>query len=203
MTLYHSQHTRSIRVLWLLEEMQLPYNLETLSLELGNTGGKKYAKINPLQKVPALEIDGKLLLESTAILAYLTSVMSGGDFALDANDPNYGLYLQWLHGGESAFGMYLSLYFGHSVLLPENQRSKLMADWSLLNLKNNFDQLGSDLGSNEFITGEKFTTADISVGYIAYGMSLLGKLDEIAPQNVINWWQRLAERPALKKALSF
>jgi len=201
-TLYHSQHTRSIRVLWLLEEMQVPYKLEKLSLELGNTGGKEYAKINPLQKVPALKTDDKVILESTAILAYLTGIKAGGDFALPANDSNHGLYLQWLHGGESAFGMYLSLFFGHSVLLPKNQRNKLMADWAFINLKSTFNQFGLDLDDKEFITGDKFTAADISVGYVAYAMSFLGKFEEVAPENVIKWWQKLAERPALKKSLS-
>ncbi|MBL1431547.1 MAG: glutathione S-transferase family protein [Robiginitomaculum sp.] len=86
--------------------------------------------------------------------------------------------------------------------MPKNQRNKLMADWAFINLKSTFNQFGLDLDDKEFITGDKFTAADISVGYVAYAMSFLGKFEEVAPENVIKWWQKLAERPALKKSLS-
>lgn len=201
--LYHAKHTRSVRVLWLLEELQLAYELVTVNLAMGNTGGKEYAKINRLQKVPAIEIGGQLLQESTAILEYLAVKNGGSDLLIPSDHQDFGRFLQWLHGGESGFGMYLSLYFGHTMLLPENQRNKDVAIWAEQNLKNMFVQFGEELAENNFIAGNRFTIADISVGFVAYGMALVGKLDEVAPENVQNWWKKLSQRPAFKKSLNY
>ncbi len=200
--LYHCTHSRSLRVLWLLEEMGLSYQLNKIDLALGNTGGSEFAKINTLQKVPAVQIGGETMIESTAILEFLANRFGGESFLISPDHVEYRRFLQWLHGGESAFGMYLSLYFGHSVLLPKQERNKAIRQWAALNLQKAFAAFSEDLSDRKFITAENFTIADISVGFVAYGMELLGKLDEMAPQNVQNWWQDIRQRPALVKAIS-
>jgi len=200
--LYHAKHTRSLRVLWLLEEMGLRYELEVVKLALGNTGGEDFAKVNPLQKVPAISVDGEVLQESTAILEFLANKFAAKNLLITTDHSDYGRFLQWLHGGESGFGMYLSIYFGNTVLLPENQRSKAMALWAEENLTKMLKLFSESLAQRKYIAGDRFTISDISVGYILYGISLLGKQEKMAPENVQNWWQLISERPAFQKALS-
>ncbi len=200
--LYHAKHSRSLRVLWLLEEAGLPYTLEVVDLALGNTGGENYAKINPLQKVPAIKVENEVLQESTAILEFLANRFDLDNLLVSKDHEDYGRFLQWLHGGESGFGMYLSLYFGHTVLLPEEQRNKMMAVWAADNLKKILNLFAESLANRDFIAADRFTIADISVGYILYGISLLGKQEEMAPKSVLAWWRGISERPALQKAIS-
>ncbi|PHR63126.1 MAG: hypothetical protein COA47_00495 [Robiginitomaculum sp.] len=125
--LYHATHTRSLRVLWLLEEMGLEYDLKKVDLKMGDTGGAEYAAINPLQKVPSIEVGGSLMQESTAILEFVATKFGGKELLVAEDHPDYGRFLQWMHGGESGFGMYLSVFFGHTMLLPEKDRNKAMA----------------------------------------------------------------------------
>ncbi len=200
--LFHATHTRSLRVLWLLEEMGLEYDLEKVDLKMGDTGGSEYAAINPLQKVPSIMVGGNLMQESTAILEFVATKFGGKDLLVGEDHADYGRFLQWMHGGESGFGMYLSVYFGHSMLLPEKDRNKAMAAWAADNLQKMLEQLGADLGGRPFLAADKFTIADISVGYIAYGLNLVGKLEEYAPENVVAWAKNLLARDAFQKAVS-
>jgi glutathione S-transferase len=200
--LYHGDHTRSLRVLWLLEEMGIPYGMTKIQLAFGNTGGEDYAKVNPLQKLPAIEVDGQVMVESTAILEFMANRFGGQELLIPVDHDDYGQFLQWLHGGEGGFGMYLSLFFGHTLLLPKEQRNAAIAEWAAGHLQKTFSLFGDNLGRRSFIAGDKFTIADISVGYVAYGMSLLGKLEEFAPENVNAWWAQMSARPALQKAIS-
>ncbi|MBL4596615.1 MAG: glutathione S-transferase family protein [Robiginitomaculum sp.] len=200
--LYHATFARSLRVVWLLEEMGLAYELEKVKLALGETGGAVLAAVNPLQKVPTIEIDGEVLQESTAILEFVANRLGGEDMILPVNDPDYGRFLQWLHGGEAGFGIYISMYFGHTLLLPEEDRDPKMVAWSVHNLKKMLALFGDALGQRKFIAGDKFTIADISVGYICSGLNLVGQLENLAPKNVVTWYQSLAARPAFVKANS-
>jgi len=194
--LYHAPHSRSMRVVWLLEEMGVSYQLEKVKLALGNTGGKDFAAVNPLQKVPTIEINGEILQESTAILEFVAKRLGGEEFLLPVEHPDYGRFLQWLHGGEAGFGLYISMFFGHTLLLPEADRDPKISAWAIYNLKKMLTAFGEALGERTFIAGDKFTLADISVGFIGSGLTLVGKLDEFAPKNVVDWYQGLSQRPA-------
>lgn len=199
--LYHGKHTRSLRVIWALEELGLPYAIEEVTLATGNTGGEAYKSVNSWQKLPALAVDGEVLVESTAILEYLAKRLDDGRFIVKPEEPGYSRYLQWLHGGEAGFGMYLSLFLGHSILLPEEQRDAKLADWALSHLKRGFALFGEQLGNNEFIAGDKFTIADISVGYVCYIVAFAKPLMAIAPKNVLKWWGRCQARPEWNRTM--
>ncbi len=200
--LYHARRTRSLRPLWLMEEMRLDYELESMPFKMGGTGGAEYAKINPLQKVPALVDDGQRVLESTAIMDYLLHRHGPSDLACAAQDAEYGSYLQWLHGGESMFGMYMSLFIGHKLLLPEAQRNADIANWAANNLRSACALLGDSLKREDSILARGFSAADISVGYVLFVLDMVSALGELAPPNVAAYWAALAERDAWKRAIS-
>lgn len=199
--LYHGKHTRSLRVIWALEELGLPYAIEEVELAHGNTGGEKFKSVNSWQKLPAISVDGEVMVESTAILEYLATKLADGKLAISPDQPGYSQYLQWLHGGESGFGMYLSLFLGHSILLPEENRDAKLAEWSLDHLKRGFALFGEQLGENEYVAGDEFSMADISVGYVCYITAFAKPLMGIAPANVLKWWGRCQARPAWNRAM--
>jgi glutathione S-transferase len=201
-TLYHARRTRSLRPLWLLEEMGLEYQLETVDFKLGDTGGADYAQINPLQKVPALRDSDLTLLESVAIMDYLMGKYGPSALSCSPDDAEYGQYLQWFHAGESHFGMYMSLLIGHRLLLPEAQRNKDIAAWASGNLASATQLLGQALSHKDSILKRGFSAADISVGYVLFVLDMIGALEEIAPANVVEYWGALKTRPAWNAAIA-
>ncbi|PHS25067.1 MAG: glutathione S-transferase [Robiginitomaculum sp.] len=202
LTLYHARRTRSLRPLWLMEEMGLKYELKSLAFKMGATGGDEFAQINPLQKVPALIDDGQTLLESIAIMEYLMGRYGPTDLCCTPQDPEYGPYLQWLQAGESHFGMYMSLFIGHRLLLPKEQRNPDIAKWAATNLQSACALLGDRLKHPDSILDRGFSAADISVGYVLFVIDMIGALEEVAPQTVVQYWNALKERPAWKRAIS-
>jgi glutathione S-transferase len=202
LVLYHARRTRSLRPLWLMEEMGLEYELKSLAFKMGATGGDEFAQINPLQKVPALIDNGQTVLESVAIMEYLMGRYGPTDLCCTPQDQDYGPYLQWLQAGESHFGMYMSLFIGHRLLLPEEQRNADIAKWAAANLQSACALLGNSLKQSLSILDRGFSAADISVGYVLFVIDMIGALDEIAPDNVLQYWEGLKERPAWKRAIS-
>ena len=98
---YHAPNTRSLRVIWLLEEMGLPYEREMVEFTPANLQSPAYLAIHPLGKVPAIDDDGLILTESGAIVQYLLAKHPGSHLTPDIGTPAYGKYLQWLHFAEA------------------------------------------------------------------------------------------------------
>ncbi|MEM1152531.1 MAG: glutathione S-transferase N-terminal domain-containing protein, partial [Pseudomonadota bacterium] len=101
LTLYHSPGTRSIRPLWLMEEMGVDYQLESIDYDSTYFASETFRSINPMGKVPALIEDGQLLIESTAIMQYLLQTRGPSPLAAQPTEPEYATYLQWFHMAES------------------------------------------------------------------------------------------------------
>ena len=114
LTLFHSPGTRSIRALWLLEEMGLPYELKSIKYDSAYFASDEFRKINPMGKVPALYDDGQLVMESTAIIQYLLQRHGPSPLSVPIDDSEYGAYLQWLHMAESGMATYIAVSFGHT-----------------------------------------------------------------------------------------
>lgn len=125
--LYHAPRTRSLRVRWLLEEMKLPYTLESVAFAQRPAGDEAYADIHPLRKVPALADKGRVMFESVAIMQYIMGRYGPTDLDVKPDEADYDLFLQWLHFGESGMIMPVTLLLAHTVLLPEKARSDVIA----------------------------------------------------------------------------
>lgn len=198
-TLYHAQYARSFRVRWMLEELGLPYDLRWTALNHGDVGGADYKAVYPLQKLPAVEIDGRVMCESTAIIEYLAATHNDGAFAAKPGDADYAEYLQWLHFGEAGFGTNLNLFLGHTLVLPEAQRNPAIADWAWGELNKQYAFLAQTLDGREYVLERGFTAADISLGYPMLLSKLARRLSS-APQPIQDYFDRLRARPAWKRA---
>jgi glutathione S-transferase len=99
-TLYHAPRSRSSRIIWLLEELEVPYKIELTSIVRGDGTGApapdSYARIHPLKKVPAIEHDGAILYESAGIVLYLTDAFPKAGIGPVVGDPKRADYLRWL-----------------------------------------------------------------------------------------------------------
>ncbi|MFT7578115.1 MAG: glutathione S-transferase, partial [Alphaproteobacteria bacterium] len=100
MKLYHAPGTRSVRIVWLLEELGLPYELELHKLGDPRMRSPEYLKVHPMGRVPTLEDGDVTIFESTAIVQYLIAKRSDGRMAPGVASPHFATYLQWLHYAE-------------------------------------------------------------------------------------------------------
>ncbi|WP_081151689.1 glutathione S-transferase family protein [Cognaticolwellia beringensis] len=190
--LWHCYNTRSLRVLWALEEIQLQYNLHTLSFP-PRFLDKAYLEINPLGTVPFLKDGDTTLTESSAMLLYLAERYRQTDLSIPTSHPEYGNYLNWLFSSDATLTFPQTLVLRYSQFeSAERQQPQVVKDyaiWYLARLK----RLNSHLENHNYLVDNKFTIADISVGYALYLGELLGLAKQYQPQTFA-YLQRLKNR---------
>lgn len=197
--LYHCTRSRSMRPLWTLEELGLDYELITLKFP-PRVHHKDYKSINPLGTVPCL-LDGDLVLtESTAMCHYLVDKYGPTPLALETSEADYGVYLNWLYRSDATLTFPLTLFYRYTQLEPEERRNAQVANdyrvWFLARLR----CVESALAGRTYLCGERFTIADICVGYALRFAKFL-QVEEAFQPNTLAWWDRITSRPAFQKAL--
>ncbi len=198
MKLYHCKGARSLRCRWALEEMGLAYELVTLPFP-PRVLAKDYKAVNPLGTVPAL-IDGDVMLtESVAICQYLAEKYGPTPLAVAKEESDYGLCLNWLYRSDATLTFPLTVFFRYSALEPEERRQPRVANdyrkWFL----GRWSSVEQGLEGRDYLCAERFTMADICVGYALHFAQTLGVNEAMTP-NVAKWWSRISARPSFGKA---
>lgn len=197
--LYHCAGARSFRVLWVLEELGLDYELEILPFP-PRVHNKNYLEINPLGTVPAFVDDDTRLTESAAICQYLVSRYGPSELNVAADEPDYGAFLNWLHFGEATLTFPQTLVLRYSRFEPEARRQPQVAEdysrWFLARLR----AVEAVVDEQDWLCAGRFTAADVSVGYALMLARELG-LDARFKPGVRGYWQRLQARDAFARAL--
>jgi len=196
--LYHCHDARSFRALWTLEEMGLAYRLHLLPFP-PRFLAPEYLAENPLGTIPLL-VDGETrMTESAAIPQYLATRHGPTPLAVGVDEPDYGLWLDWMHRGEATLTFPQTIVLRYTQLEPEERRVKQAADdyaqWFLSRLRH----VTRALSDREWLCAGRFTTADISVGYALLLARTLGLDHKFSPE-VTAYWERLSARPAFLAA---
>ena len=196
--LYHAQLTRSIRAIWLLEELGVPYELATVAFKPPR---HSFEQDTPAGKFPTLDDDGMVMFESGAILEYLIEKYGKGRLAPPIGDAERGKYLQWVHFAEATAFPPIGDIARHTMFLPADQQIPAVAADGRVRAKNALDVLERALQGKEYLVGGALSGADIMMGYFLMAARMLGC---VGPEhaNVAAYWDRLAARPGLQKALS-
>lgn len=200
LTLFHTPHSRSLRPLWLLEEMGLQYKLKTMAYDADYFASEEYRKINPMGKLPALHDDGQLIIESTVIMEYLLNRYGPSTLNRDKHHPEYAKFLQWLHMAESGMSGYLAVILGNRTVGKHYAVSKDYDTYCVHQIEKAFELLDHDLQAKEYLISDGFSAADISLGYTLYLASNLIRL--ALPENVEHYFLRLQQRSAWQKILA-
>ncbi|WP_194720983.1 glutathione S-transferase family protein [Noviherbaspirillum malthae] len=203
LTLYHCVSARSFRPLWMLEELRLPYVLKMLPFP-PRFAARDYLAVNPLGTVPAL-LDGDLrMTESAAICQYLAfRGGSGKPGTLDVagDEPAYGEYLNWLHFGEASLTFPQTLVLRYGRFEPEQRRQPQVAEdyrrWFLARLRG----IDAVVARQDYLCAQRFTAADVSVGYALMLGELIGLEPEFS-EPVRAYWERLQAREGYQRALA-
>lgn len=197
---YHAAPTRSMRVVWALEELGLPYELPEFKFDRAYLKTPAWRAVSPAGKVPVVFDGDKRLVESVAIIHYLSEKYADGRLSRRPRDPDYGEFLQWLHFGEAGMGGYVGMLIGQTRVLPPEQRLEPMKQWAIMESKNVCGFIEESLADKPFLLGEEFSLADISVGYMLHLIRLSGEGKEIMGPRTFAYYGRLADRPGWKKA---
>ena len=197
---YHASPTRSVRVVWALEELGLPYEQVALNFDRAYLKSPEWRAISPTGKAPVVHENGKPLIESVAIIHYLSEKYAEGKLSRRPLDPDYGEFLQWMHFGEAGVGPYAGMLIGQTRILPPEQRIEAMKQWSIMEAKNACNFIETSLEGRDYILGDDFSLADISLGYILFLIKLSGEAENILGARTKLYLDRLTAREAWKKA---
>lgn len=156
---------RGFRVVWLLEEMGVPYALRDVDLLAGAENDAEFMAINPAGFIPALQDGDAVMVESIAIMEYILARNGPTSLALAPHDPAFHLYQQFLHLGEA--GLAGPMYFGAIPrrIAPEGEGDNWTSRWALETFQSRRMLVVRQLARAPYMSGETFTAADISVAY--------------------------------------
>jgi glutathione S-transferase len=197
-TVFGKPPTRALRVIWMLEEMGLPY--ETRQVDFRNASkDPDFMAANPAGLIPAM-VDGEVAMgESVAILEYLASRYGPTPLAPEPGAANYPKYLQFLHFGEASLTAPINVFVATRFMAPEDQKSNWGSNIAVEMCLRRSVLAKDQLSRTPYLAGEAFTAADISVGYGLHVMGVLGLGDRIDP-DLTAYLDRLKERPAFQRA---
>jgi glutathione S-transferase len=198
-TLYHCMSARSFRPLWMLEELGAPYELVMLPFP-PRVLRRTYLELNPLGTVPLLVDGATRMTESAAICQYLCATHAPTPLQVEPGDPAYGAYLNLLHFGEATLTFPQTLVLRYARFEPEHRRQPVVADdysrWFLARLRT----LEPLLAEHPYLCADRFTAADVSVGYALMLAGYLGLAPRFTP-SVAAYWERLQQRDGYVRAL--
>lgn len=209
---HHLNNSRSQRVLWLLEELGLDYEVKRYQRD-GKTmlAPPELRAVHPLGKSPVITQDGVTVAESGAIIEYLLECHGNGRLIPAAGTPERRRFTYWLHYAEGSAmpPLLLALIF---MRLPKNPMpffirpivrgisQKVMAGFVEPQLKTHFDYMEGELGKSEWFAGNEFTAADIQMSFVVEAAEARGALGTTRPK-LQAWLQRIHARPAYQRAL--
>jgi glutathione S-transferase len=198
-TLYHCVGTRSFRPLWALEELGLDYDLKVMPFP-PRVRCPDYLEVNPLGTIPLL-VDGETrMTESAAICHYLAMRHGRSELSAAPDEPDYGAYLNWLHFGEVTLTFPQAIVLRYSRMEPPERRLPQAAEdygrWFSARLR----AVTERISSRVWLVADRFTNADISVGYALVLADESGLSARFSPA-ILAYRERLRTRPAYQRAV--
>lgn len=168
--LHHLNASRSFRILWLLEEIKQPYELKSyLRDKATSLAPKELKQIHPLGKSPVIELDGKVIAESGAIIEVLIQKFAP-QLTPQRDSDSYIDYLQWIHFSESSAMVPFLLKIFNSIELKHGTQLKFLDQYSEAEFDKVFSYLDQELIGKRFLVDNQLTGADFMIGFVIHGL---------------------------------
>ena len=209
---HHLNNSRSQRVLWLLEELGLPYEIKKYQRDAQTMlAPPELLKVHPLGKSPVITDGGQTIAETGAIFEYLLERYGNGRFEPAASSPERLRWRYWLHFAEGSAmpQLLLKLVFERIKVTPmpffakpiaRGIANKVLAAMVDPNLKRQLDFMEAELGKSEWFAGDEFSAADIQMSFPLEAAAQRAGLDASRPK-LMAFLKRIHARPAYKRAL--
>ena len=199
-TVYHLETSRSERVVWLLEELTLPYQLEAFPREANGAAPPPFKEIHALGRAPAIRDGDTVIAESGAIVDYIVHRHGGGHLALEPADPAYARYVYWLHFAE---GSLMSLLL---IVLVLSRVKEANASPVYARVRERMNQMlafvDREIAPGPWFAGQEFTAADVMMVFPFTTLRYFLDYDLAPYANLRAYLARIEARPAYRKAMS-
>lgn len=196
--LHHCPQTRSMRSLWLLHELGVEF--ETVTHAFDKTlRSEAYLRVNPVGRVPALEIGTERIWESGAICEVLCERFPSAGLGRAIDDPERAEWLIWVHFAETIAQHTAALTQQHIALYDDNMRSPIVMKLEAKRLEKCYGALEDRLTGRDYLLDGGFSAADIGVGQSVYMARFFAHIESFPALNA--WFARISERAGYQAAL--
>lgn len=196
---HHLLNSRSERVIWLLEELGEPYELNVIARNEQGVAPPEYRALHPMGTSPILTDGGLTLVETAAIIEHLLDRYGNGRLVPPRRTDDYSRYLQWMHFAEGSAAF--SLIVEALMRRPKDEKpNRYMALWHDRN-ERMAPWLDAELARRPYFAGDEFTACDIMMNYVfgLYGQFARRDLSEF--ERIAAYRARIAKRPAYVRAM--
>ena len=201
MKLYYAPESRAVRTAWLLNELNLKFEVEKFYIGDPQMRTPEYLAKNPMGRVPTLEDGDISISESTAIAQYLVAKYDKNNILSPSpNSSDFPNYLQWMHFAEGMIMPPVNTIVVETVLLPPEKRNETNLARATKLLNRSLSVLETYLEGKEFLAGN-FSAADTITGHACIVTKSLGA-DLSDKPNIVEYRERLLSRKALQNALN-
>jgi glutathione S-transferase len=200
LTVHHLGKSQSERIVWLCEELEIPYELKRYARDpVTVLAPPDYKALHPIGAAPVITDGGLVLAESGAVVEYIIAKYGNGRLALTPNHPDFAQFLYWFHFANGT----LQANMGRNMIL---NRLKLAEDNPMLvairaRVDRAFDLVDARARESEYLAGSAFTSADIMMGFSLTTMRYFLPYDLKRCPHIIRYLGRIGERPAYRRAM--
>lgn len=196
--LHHVPQSRSMRTLWLLHELGVPF--EVVEWPFDKTlRSAEYLALNPAGRVPALEMDGRTLWETGAITELLCEGFPKAGLGRAPDHPERADWLIWVHFAETISQHAAALTQQHVALYDDAMRSPIVMKIEAKRLEKCYQAIEGRLQGRDHLLDSGFSAADISVGQAIYMARHFAKTEPFPALS--DWYDRITTRPGFKASL--
>lgn len=197
--LHFAPNSRAGRIVWLLEELGLPYDINKMAFHPQDLKSDEHRSRHPLGRVPVLE-DGEIsIYESGAIVEYIIERHKNGGLKPEVASDLYPMFLQWFHYCEGMVMPPINTIIVQTILLPEDRRDETALGQAQRLLSKALAPVEENLDGKDYLIGD-FSAADIMLGHSCFMSNRLGCVtDEMT--NLKAYVERIQQRPAFKTAI--
>jgi len=196
--LHHCQQTRSMRSLWLLNEIDAEFELVVHGFDK-SLRSQEYLALNPAGRVPALEIDGRILWETGAITEYLCERFPEAGLGRAPGHAERADWLIWVHFAETLSQHGAALTQQHVALYDDAMRSPVVMRLEAKRLEKCYAAIEARLAGRDYLLDGGFSAADIGVAQAIYMTRHFARI--VAFEHVSKWYDRVTARPGFQASL--
>ena len=197
--LHFAPNSRAGRIVWLLEELELPYEINKMAFHPKDLKSDEHRERHPLGRVPVLDDGDIRIYESGAIVEYVLERHKNGGLKPAIDSSDYPNYLQWLHYCEGMVMPPINTIIVQTILLPPERQDETVLGQAQRLLTKSLAPVNEALEGNDYLIGD-FSAADIMLGHSCFMSNRLGCVTE-EMTNLKGYVQRITERPAFKTAI--
>ena len=197
LTVHHLNDSRSQRILWLLEELELPYEIAFYQRDATTRlAPPELQAVHPLGKSPVITDSGATIIESGAIIDFILRRNGGGRLMPAPDGPDYDTYVQWLHYAEGSvmLPLMLKMYTGRLGEAAAPLAPRINSE-----IATHLGYVEASLGARDWLVGTTLSGADIQMSFVGEIAGVYGL--RASYPNIDAWVKRFQARDAYKRAL--